>query len=156
MSEPGDVVVIAPLSIKNNAPSPICRTNEILGSIKTVDNITARDAIPDYNRMEGMLCYVIDVDKFYQLKDDITNLHWVEASLGAIEQRTTGLINPTAGQTIFTLPVTPVSQASVEFLINAVNYPRATTFTVSGDTVTWLDVPFSLDGQDAVEIKYWV
>ena len=76
MSEPGDVQVIAPLSIKNNGPAPIARTNEILGSAKLVADLTARDAIPAHNRQEGMLAYVVGTDAFWQLKGGILNTHW--------------------------------------------------------------------------------
>lgn len=77
MSEPGDVRVIAPLSIKNDAPAPIARTNEILGSAKLVADLTARDAIPAHNRQEGMQAYVISSDTFFQLKGGILNTDWV-------------------------------------------------------------------------------
>lgn len=82
MSQPGDVVVPATLSIRNNAPAPIVRTNEALGSIKIVQDLTARDAIPTHVRVEGMLCFVVDADSFFQLKGGISNSFWASSFLG--------------------------------------------------------------------------
>jgi hypothetical protein len=55
--------------------------NEIKGGFHSVADETARDAITEDRRQEGMLCYVIADDKIYQLVGGITNEDWVEYSV---------------------------------------------------------------------------
>lgn len=63
---------------------------------------------------------------------------------------------PTPAQTVFTLAGSPVTSASVAVLVNGIGYELTTDFTVSGNQVTWLDTPFTLDASDSVVIRYVV
>lgn len=56
-------------------------------------------------------------------------------------------------QTVFTLPTTPTRPDGVVMVVNGASYFPPTYFTVSGDTVTWLDL-FVLEATDAVQFKY--
>lgn len=49
-----------------------------LGGLRTVANQTARDAISDLRREEGMMVYVIADAKHYQLKGGTANTDWQE------------------------------------------------------------------------------
>jgi len=77
MAQPGDVLVVNTISIQNNAPAPIVRTNESLGSHKNVADLVARDAIPTYNRQEGMTAWVVSTSQLWRLQGGITNGDWV-------------------------------------------------------------------------------
>ena len=84
MSQPGDVLVINTISIKNNAPAPIVRTNEALGTHKNAANAAARLAFPAYVRQEGMTCWQVDTAELYRLIGGIANTDWVlESGSGA-------------------------------------------------------------------------
>jgi len=65
---------------------------------------------------------------------------------------------PVNGQTIFTLSRQPHDPTDVQFVINNVLYTEGSTggdyFTVSGTTLTWLDV-FVIDSGDAIEAIYY-
>lgn len=52
--------------------------NNIQGGFYTVNNIQERDEIPITKRKVGMLCYVIEDDKYYKLEDDGS---WGKANL---------------------------------------------------------------------------
>tara|TARA_B100001109_G_C18642689_1_gene371365 strand:+ start:308 stop:616 length:309 start_codon:yes stop_codon:yes gene_type:complete len=56
-------------------------------------------------------------------------------------------------QTAFTLPTTPTRPDGVVMIINGASYFPPTYFTVSGTSVTWLDL-FTLVSTDAVQFKY--
>lgn len=159
MTEPGDVVVINTISIKNDAPAPIVRTNEIRGGILLTADLTARNAVPDYVRQEGQLCYVVSNDSWYQLKGGILNTNWVLTSLGGGGGSGTDQIQdvftPTSGQTNFTLSQTPLDTNDVHVFVNTVKYTNGIDYTVSGTSLLWTG-PFSLDTQDALEVTYYV
>lgn len=76
MAQPGDVLVVNTISIQNNAPAPIIRTNEALGTHKIVATVPARDAIPSYLRQEGMTAWVQGTQELYRLVGGITNGDW--------------------------------------------------------------------------------
>ena len=80
MSMPGDVTVINTLSIQNNAPAPIVRSDEVLGGAQSVASLAARDAIPAYLRQEGMYAYVVATTQTFQLVGGILNANWTAAS----------------------------------------------------------------------------
>lgn len=50
------------------------------GAFELVSDITARDAIPDAERYEGMVAYVLSQETNYQLVGGITNSDWQEFS----------------------------------------------------------------------------
>lgn len=83
MGQPGDVVVINTLSIQNNGPAPIVRTEDGLGTPKNVADLAARDAIPSYVREEGMTAWVIASSELYRLQGGVANANWVLQSTGA-------------------------------------------------------------------------
>jgi len=49
-----------------------------LGSLRTVNNTTARDAISDLRREQGMMVFSIADQKHYQLKGGTANSNWQE------------------------------------------------------------------------------
>lgn len=54
-----------------------------IGGWREVADNTARDAVTTDRRREGMLVYTQDTDKFWYLKDGITNSDWVEFTGGS-------------------------------------------------------------------------
>ena len=61
------------------------------------------------------------------------------------------------GETVFTIAASPVDPADVRMLVNGIAYSQATRFTVGGagnQTVTWLDVGFTLAIADTIIIVY--
>jgi hypothetical protein len=155
MTQPGDVVVINTISIKNGAAAPIARTNEALGTVKIVQSVVARDAIPIFTREDGMLCWVRDDAAFYQLIGGIANGNWQSVALGA-PARVTETFTPSLGQTVFALAFPAPQPSQVDMFINTVKYINGQDFTVSGSVLTWLNIPFSLDPIDEVEVVYFI
>lgn len=51
-------------------------------ALKTVADLTARDAIPSEDRYEGMIVYVTSEQKYYSLKGGIDNDDWTELATG--------------------------------------------------------------------------
>lgn len=75
---------------------------------------------------------------------------------------TTGDITPlwredefttTAGQVTFILSQAPGDANSLSFFVNGVLYDDVADYTVSGTTVTWLNV-FAMETGDKVHIRY--
>jgi len=60
----------------------------------------------------------------------------------------------TIGQTVFTLTRAPEEPDSWPLFIEGVQYSSPDFFTVSGTTLTWLDVPFTLPAGARVEFYY--
>jgi len=85
---------------------------------------------------------------------------WLEVpgggGAGPVPQQIEEEITPTAGQVSFTLSWPPVSGPAVDFLVNGVDYEQDVDFSVSGQNLTWLNVPFSLEPGDHVTIRYWM
>jgi hypothetical protein len=73
---------------------------------------------------------------------------------GATQQEQ--VFTPTLGQTVFTLATTPTYPDDTGLFINTVKYIYGTNFNVVGNTVVWLNFPFSLDSFDVVEVIYFV
>jgi hypothetical protein len=57
---------------------PVANNNDLKAGIHDVQTIIGRDAIPANFRRLGMLAYVVDSLKYYQLKTGVTNSDWVE------------------------------------------------------------------------------
>lgn len=57
-----------------------------LGGLRTVANLTERDAITTERREEGMAVYVISETKRYILEGGITNAHWVHDFSGGVTE----------------------------------------------------------------------
>jgi len=57
---------------------PSARENEIMGGLHSVADTSSRDAIPDLRREEGMMCYITDSQKTYQLIGGTGNANWIE------------------------------------------------------------------------------
>lgn len=60
---------------------------------------------------------------------------------------------PTAGQITFILHAAPTDVASVVFEVNGVDYHQGDSFTVSGQTVTWLE-PWAMETTDFVTARW--
>lgn len=64
---------------------PVVKSEHVKGGLHTVDDITARNAIPEKRRSLGMLVYVDSENKTYQLRCEIADINdntkWVEVSL---------------------------------------------------------------------------
>lgn len=63
---------------------------------------------------------------------------------------------PTLGQTVFTLTAAPVTPNDTSLFVNTVKYLFGIDYTVVGSALTWLDVEFALDSEDALEVIYFV
>lgn len=61
--------------------------------------------------------------------------------------------SPTLGETAFTLSATPSAPPELVW-INGVLYELGLDYTVSGTTLTWLNISFSLGPPDLVEVYY--
>lgn len=62
---------------------------------------------------------------------------------------------PIGGQTVFSLTSIPINNDSIEFRVNGTEYDIATSWTIAGLTVTWLN-EFPLDSGDKVVIEYTI
>ena len=71
---------ITPLNDNSNFPSHYSDFG--FGGLRTVDNLTERDAIATVRRVEGMIVYVVDDDAYFRLSKGITNADWVEFTTG--------------------------------------------------------------------------
>ena len=60
---------------------------------------------------------------------------------------------PTIGQTVFTLSQTSAGRRILVF-VNGQEQLQGTDYTVSGNTLTWLNTDFSLDTIDRLTIYY--
>jgi hypothetical protein len=64
------------------------------------------------------------------------------------------VFSPTLGQTAFTLSATPSAPTTSLVWINGVLYEEGLDYTVSGTTLTWLNIAFSLGPPDLLEAYY--
>jgi len=76
-----------------------------------------------------------------------------DTGLGAPLTRDTFTGSISNGQTAFTLSQAPVSPSLLQFEINGVVYRDTTWLTISGTTLTWLDV-FSVSSSDVIVAVY--
>lgn len=74
--------------------------NEMQGTVHSVEDNTARDAITTARRREGMYCYVISSEKTYQLIGGVDNANWVEVSSGGSSDAVSISDTYTAGEDI--------------------------------------------------------
>ena len=85
----------------------------------------------------------------------VTALTFAAAGGGALADLTTvDLFTPTDGQTAFVLSKIPKVAASIEFKLNGINYYTPASWTLTGQTITWLGAEFSTQTTDRVEIRY--
>lgn len=61
---------------------------------------------------------------------------------------------PTLAQTAFVLSQAPVAGGLIFVTVNGITYEQGTNFTVSGTTLTWTNVPFSLGTTDRLVARY--
>lgn len=61
---------------------------------------------------------------------------------------------PTAGQVTFILGVAPTDPKTLTLTVNGVVADEITDYTVSGVTITWLDVPYVMETTDLVSVRY--
>ena len=57
---------------------PSAHSSELLGGLKYYETIVERNALYSQRRTKGTMVYIADSNKFYSLKDGITNSHWIE------------------------------------------------------------------------------
>lgn len=81
---------------------------------------------------------------------------FVAASSSAHLHKDDNLTVSSNGQTAFTLAATPKTGEPVMLVVNGVAYRQTTYFTVSGTTLTWLNVGFSMATTDEVTAYYEV
>lgn len=84
---PGSVRVtgpIAPSDVSDSYPTHVSNYGQ--GGMHEVADITARDAIADERRLEGMIVFVISESKNYQLVGGVTNSDWVDMAKMAHKQ----------------------------------------------------------------------
>ena len=127
------IELISEITQKNNGQFPLIDSNNIRGGAYTVSSLTERDNIPTIRRKVGMLCYVLETNKYYKLE-----------STGAWTEWTTGA---SVGIPIFTqeyidkatsLPEQWISIADKETDLNSRPYSRE--IKQSG---TYVDILFS-------------
>ncbi len=73
------VELISEIIQKNNGEFPLLDSNNLRGGFYSVNTEAERDKIPTARRKVGMLCYVIENNKYYRLNTDGT---WGKANLG--------------------------------------------------------------------------
>jgi hypothetical protein len=79
-------LVIAPVRPQAEEDTyPSAYANEIKGGVHSVSDLTARNAIPDLRREEGMLCYVLSDSTLYVLDGGITNDDWEKLQISKLE-----------------------------------------------------------------------
>lgn len=78
---------------------------------------------------------------------------WAQTGLQP-SQYTEEKFTPTLGQVTFLLANAPADDVTVDFLVNGNDYNQGVDFSVSGQTVTWLNVKFSMEADDEVLIRY--
>jgi|CXWL01.1.fsa_nt_gi hypothetical protein len=155
MTQPGDVTVINTLAIQNDAPGPIVRVDEAKGGFHIRADVAARDAMPTYLRLEGMLCYVVATAQFFQLVGGIANVNWQLAAFGGGSDLQTDVFTPVDGQVAFVLSQMPANADALIFLVNGVGYMRPLGhLTIVGVNLTWLNNPFTMQATDQVAAIY--
>lgn len=60
----------------------------------------------------------------------------------------------TNGQTAITLTQTPKDSADIVVKVNGLSYDNGVSYSISGTTLTWLNIPFLLETTDSVVIEY--
>lgn len=72
------IEVISEMVQKNQQQFPVVDSNNVRGGVYTVQTTQDRDSIPEVRKKLGMLCYVIQDDKYYKLSQS----GWEEAKFG--------------------------------------------------------------------------
>lgn len=72
------IELISEIVQKNNQDFPLIDSNNVRGGVYSVQSVSDRDSIPDKRKKSGMLCYVIETDKYYKLYNNT----WIEAKFG--------------------------------------------------------------------------
>ena len=73
------IELISEIVQKNGGTFPLLDSNNLRGGFYSVNTEAERDSIPINRRKVGMLCYVIEDNKYYKLED---NGNWGKANLG--------------------------------------------------------------------------
>ena len=76
---------------------------------------------------------------------------WNTVGIKAISNE---LFNPTNGQTVFVLAASIGGGLSSMLFVNGMQYSITVDYTISGVTLTWLDVDFTLEVGDVVDVFY--
>lgn len=73
---------------------------------------------------------------------------------GVDHHQTDNVTVTTNGQTAFTLSATPVDINDVEMTVNGIEYTNGVDFTITGTSVTWNNVLFTLRTGDMIIFDY--
>lgn len=82
MNRRGIVVFNTVVTTSTEDPYPVVETNDVKGGLHSVPTILDRQKIPLPRRMKGMMCYVEETGKTYQLVDGLDETHWQELDRG--------------------------------------------------------------------------
>ena len=74
-------IVKIPGQLAPNGSFPVIDSNDIKGGFYIVDTIEERDSIGTLNRKIGLLCYVVEKNMYYRLRNGITNDNWDDLDL---------------------------------------------------------------------------
>jgi hypothetical protein len=66
------------------------------------------------------------------------------------------VFTPTPAQTVFTLSGAPATPNDTSMFVNTAKYIYGVDYTVAVNQLTWLDVEFTLDTSDTVEIIWFL
>ena len=72
------IELISTITTKNRGSYAIALSNEIKGGLHSVGTAKDRDAISTARLQEGMLCWVVDEELYYQW----INNEWIEFTVG--------------------------------------------------------------------------
>jgi len=82
MNRRGIVVFNTVVTTSTEDPYPVVETNDVKGGLHSVPTILDRQKIPLPRRMKGMMCYVEETVKTYQLVGGLDEAHWQELDRG--------------------------------------------------------------------------
>ena len=99
----------------------------------------------------GKVAFQIDSGGYYLLVDD-SPLTW--SALSVVLPWRDQDFQPTAGQVTFILSVAPTDPKTVTVTVNGVVVDEGTDYTISGVTITWLDVPYVMQTTDLLSVRY--
>lgn len=99
----------------------------------------------------GKVALQIDSGGHYLLVND-SPITWSQMNVAAPWRDQD--FTPTAGQVSFILSVAPTDPKTISLSVNGVVADEGTDYTVSGVTITWLDVEYTMETTDLVSVRY--
>ena len=141
---PGTTKISLPLAPNDSVDTyPITNPTYGLGGLRTVANVTDRDAIVQPRREQGMVVYVQDIQKFYTMVGSTGNTAWTEViSNGASAASVVSSFNGLTGAVSYspqlaTSTLTGVASFGNQFVVSAAGAVGLTTnyvISVNGRT----------------------